>query len=135
MLLKIWLIIIWEILTQASQFKLGSICIKFSDSEIFLEEVLDSVDNVDVVCDDKLDELQHLDDDRETFLKIPTCTTAFKTDSINSMGNDEKINNKPRDVFRMNNNSASTPVFSRVSAFHTYASSLEYGTCEKVMKL
>lgn len=135
MLLKIWLIIIWEILTQASQFKLGSICIKFSDSEIFLEEVLDSVDNVDVVCDDKLDELQHLDDDRETFLKIPTCTTAFKTESINSMGNDEKINNKPRDVFRMNNNSASTPVFSRLSAFHTYARSLEYGTCEKVMKL
>ena len=108
---------------------------KFSDSEIFLEEVLDSVDNLDVVCDDKLDELQHLDDDRETFLKIPTCTTAFKTDSINSMGNDEKINNKPRDVFRMNSNTASTPVFSRVSAFHTYARSLEYGTCEKVMKL
>ena len=122
-------------MTQASQFKLGSICIKFSDSEIFLEEVLNSVDNVDVACDDKLDELQHLDDDRETFLKIPTCTTAFKTDSINSMGNDEKINNKPRDVFRMNSNSASTPVFSRVSAFHTYARSLEYGTCEKVMKL
>ena len=86
-----------------------------------------------MVCDDKLDELQDLDEDpdRETFLKIP----AFKTESVNNMGidNDDKINNKPRGIFHTKSNSASTPVFRRVSAFHTYARSLEYGTCEKVI--
>ena len=105
---------------------------KFSDSEIFFEEVLDSEGNVDVVFDDKL---QHVEDDHESFLKIPTCVIANKTESINNTceDDDKNINNKHRDIFYTNSSSASTPRFSRVSAFHTYARNPEYVTCEKVM--